>query len=215
MISVSPGGRFLLRIGQKQRVAANMVKFDSGKGDTESDRFVGLWNRPQPCNCIYNWQSSFSGKICHLFISNCKICTLRWVGGKLNTWLLSSTQENSFRTPERKVRRSNTYSETEQGSMATQEMSMDDSPSYGSFTTLMKEGSSEEHMKVTPVRRSNRLRNQKKSPLSAVQMISKWRSCIMFFLRATWFEHREKHEWHKEFFLQMTFAFTWLFLSKS
>lgn len=57
--------------------------------------------------------------------------------------------------------------------MATQEMSMDDSPSYGSFTTLMKEGSSEEHMKVTPVRISNRLRNQKKSPLSAVQMISK------------------------------------------
>lgn len=185
MISVSPGGRFLLRIGQKQRVAANTVKFDSGKGDTESERFVGLWNRPQPCNCIYNWKSSFSGKICHLVISNCKICTLRWVGGKLNTWLLSSTQENSFRTPERKVRRRNTYSETEQGSMATQEMSMDDSPSYGSFTTLMKEGSSEEHMKVTPVRRSNRLRNQKKSPLSVVQMISKWRSCIMFFLRAT------------------------------
>lgn len=118
-------------------------------------------------------KSSFSGKICHLFISNCKIYTLRWVGGKLNTWLLSSTQENSFRTPERKVRRSNTYSETKQGSMATQEMSMDDSPSYGSFTTLMKEGSSEEHMKVTLVRRSNRLRNQKKSPLSAVQMISK------------------------------------------
>lgn len=95
------------------------------------------------------------------------------------------------------------------------EMSMDDSPSYGSFTTLMKEGSSEEQMKVTPVRRSNRLRNQKKSPLSAVRTISKWRSCIMFFLRATWFEHREKHEQHKEFFLQMTLAFTWLFLSKS
>lgn len=41
MISVSPGGRFLLRIGQKQRVVANMVKFGSGKGD-KSDRFVGL-----------------------------------------------------------------------------------------------------------------------------------------------------------------------------
>lgn len=93
---------------------------------------------------------------------------------KLNTWILSSSQESSFHTPERKVRkRNNTCSETEKGSVSTQEMSMDDSPSYGSFTTLMKEGGDEEQMKITPVRRSNRLRNQKKSPLSAISTISK------------------------------------------
>jgi len=60
--------------------------------------------------------------------------------GKLNTWLVSSVQESSFHTPKRKVRtRNNTYSETEHGSMATQETSMDHSSSYGSFTTPMKE----------------------------------------------------------------------------
>eukprot|EP01018_Ginkgo_biloba_P016618 Gb_38475 [translate_table: standard] len=90
---------------------------------------------------------------------------------KANARITSSTQGNIFYTPERRVRRksSSTSSATYQENVATPEMSMEDS-SYGSFTTydkvLLKEAD-EEHVRVTPVRRSSRIRKKTMTPPSA------------------------------------------------